>query len=114
MTNTPCIYKIFTMFDWDKIKGFEWDKGNVDKSYQKHGITPNKSEEAFLDKELKIIKDIKHSQKEKRFIALGKNFINQILFVVFTIRKNKVRIISARKASEKERRKYEQKIKKNS
>ena len=102
------------MIDQSKIKCFEWDKGNIDKSYQKHSITPNQSEEIFLDKELKIVRDVRHSQKEARYIALGKSFEKKILFVVFVIRKNKIRIISARKANEKERRKYETKIKKNS
>lgn len=102
------------MIDWGKIKRFEWDKGNIDKSYQKHSITPNQSEEIFLDKELKIVRDVRHSQKEARYIALGKTFEKKTLFIVFVIRKNKIRIISARKANEKERRKYETKIKKNS
>ena len=65
------------------IKSFEWDKGNIDKNYQKHGITPNESEEIFLDGNLKVIRDIKHSQKEERFIAVGKSFRKKILFVVF-------------------------------
>jgi len=102
------------MIDQSKIKCFEWDKGNIDKSYQKHSITPNQSEEIFLDKELKIVRDVRHSQKEARYIALGKTFEKKTLFIVFVIRKNKIRIISARKANEKERRKYETKIKKNS
>jgi len=102
------------MIDQSKIKCFEWDKGNIDKSYQKHSITPNQSEEIFLDKELKIVRDVRHSQKEARYIALGKTFEKKTLFIVFVIRKNKIRIISARKANKKERRKYETKIKKNS
>lgn len=101
------------MTDLSKIKRFEWDKGNTDKSYQKHGITPNESEEIFLDENLKVVKDLKHSQTEERFIALGKTFKRKFLFVVFTIRKNKIRVVSARKANPKERRKYEQKVKKN-
>lgn len=101
------------MIDWGKTKGFQWDKGNVDKSYQKHGITTNQAEEIFLDENLGIIKDIKHSQKEKRFIAVGKTFQNKVLFVIFTIRKEKIRIISARIANKKEGGKYEQKIKEN-
>lgn len=101
------------MIDWGRTKSFEWDKGNVDKSYQKHGITVNQAEEIFLDENLGIIKDIKHSQKEKRFIALGKTSKNKLLFVIFTIRKDKIRIISARIASKKERSRYEQKTKEN-
>lgn len=114
MTNLTRIYKIFTVFDFGGIKEFEWDKGNIDKSYEKHGITPKESEEIFLDENLKVTRDIRHSQREKRFIGLGKTFEKKILFVVFSIRKNKIRIISARKANKKERRKYGQKIKKNS
>ena len=60
------------MIDFSRYKGFQWDKGNIDKSYKKHKISPNESEEVFLDEDLKVIKDFKHSQKEERFIALGK------------------------------------------
>lgn len=101
------------MLDLGKFKSFEWDEGNIDKSYQKHDVTPKESEEVFLDEDLKVSRDIEHSQKEKRFIALGKTFENKILFVVFTLRKDKIRIISARKANKIERRKYGQKIKKS-
>jgi len=97
-----------------RIRGFEWDKGNIDKSYQKHGITPTQPEEVFLDENLRVIKDIKHSQKETRFIALGRDFEKKFLFVVFTFRGDKIRIISARPMNKKERRKYEEKIKKDS
>lgn len=100
--------------DLRKIKGFQWDKGNIDKSYQKHGITPNEAEEVFLDRNLGIEKDIKHQEIEERYIAIGKIVSGRILFVVFTLRKNKIRIISARSANEKERRKYEASIKKDS
>jgi len=102
------------MISWGEIKGFEWDKGNVDKSHQKHGIIPKESEEVFLDANLQIIRDIKHSQKESRFIVIGKSFKKKVLFVAFTLRKNRVRVVSARLANKKERRNYEEKIKKNS
>lgn len=99
---------MYLVVDLSRIKSFEWDKGNLDKSYQKHFITPKESEEVFLDEGLKIIKDVKHSQKEDRLIALGKTFAEKILFVVFIIRKSKIRIISARKINKKERKRYEQ------
>lgn len=97
------------MFDLSKITGFEWDKGNLDKNYQKHGITPNVAEEVFLDPEQLIFEDDKHSQKEERFTIIGKIIKGSVLFLSFTIRKNKIRIISARKANTRERRKYEEK-----
>lgn len=95
------------MMDLNKYTEFEWDKGNVDKSFKKHKISPNEAEEIFLDENLKIIKDINHSQKEKRLIALGKTFTDKKLFIVYTVRGEKVRIISARPMDKKERRHYE-------
>lgn len=95
------------MFDLSCYRRFVWDRGNIDKSYQKHGITPNESEEIFLDENLKIIKDVKHSQKENRLIALGETFNKKKLFVVFTVRDEIIRIISARPMNKKERRFYE-------
>ena len=98
------------MLDLSKFKGFEWDKGNIDKSYQKHGITPNEAEEAFVDKDILLLEDIKQSQKELRFEAIGRIIKGDILFLAFTARGDKIRIISVRKANKKERRRYEQKI----
>lgn len=95
------------MIDFNKILGFEWDKWNIDKSYKKHGISPNETEEIFLDEDVKIKKDIKHEQQEERFIAIGKTTEDKILFVVFTIRYDKVRIISGRLANRKEREVYQ-------
>lgn len=96
------------------ITEFEWDEGNLDKSYVRHEITPNESEEIFLDEKLHIETDIKHSQIEERYIAIGKTFNNKVLFVVFTTRKSKIRIISARIANKKERGVYEKKFEANS
>jgi len=95
------------VFDLTKILGFDWDKWNIDKSYKKHGITPNESEEIFLDEEVRIEKDVKHQQQEKRFIAIGKTTEKKILFVIFTMRSDKIRIISGRLANKKEREVYQ-------
>lgn len=98
------------MLDLKKIVGFEWDKGNLDKSYRKHGIPPNEAEEIFLDEDMLTLEDVEHSKQEKRFETIGKIIEGKILFLVFTIRRDKIRIISARAANQKERRKYEQTI----
>ena len=95
------------MLKLGRYKGFEWDKGNVDKSCQKHGITPNEAEESFLDDKAIIARDFKHSHKEERLILLGRTLGKKLLLVIFTIRQTKIRIISARKANHKERRQYE-------
>jgi len=101
------------MIGVDEIIGFEWDKGNITKNPSKHQIHNHQSEEIFLDEDLLTIEDIKHSQKENRQIAIGKTFDKTLLFIVFTIRNKKIRIISARKANIKEKKAYEQ-LKKNS
>ena len=97
------------MISLSKYKGFKWDKWNIDKSYKKHGITPNESEEAFLDEKAIILRNIKHSNKEKRYSLIGKITSNKLLFIVFTLRENNIRIISARKANKKERSNYAKK-----
>lgn len=95
------------MIDLNKISRFQWDRWNLDKSYKKHGITPNETEEVFLDEGVKIEKDIKHQEQEKRFIAIGKTTENKMLFVVFTIRADKIRIISGRMTNKKEKEVYQ-------
>lgn len=100
------------MVDISKITGFDWDKANIDKSYQKHEITPREAEEVFLDEHIAIEKDIKHQESEERFIAIGKALKDKTLFIAFTFRGSKIRVISARSANKKERRLYE-KAKKN-
>jgi uncharacterized protein len=95
------------MIDLNKISGFQWDRWNIDKSYKKHGITPNETEEVFLDEDVKIKKDIKHKEQEERFIAIGKTSENIIFFVVFTMRADKIRVISGRMANKKEKEVYQ-------
>lgn len=87
---------------------FEWDKGNIDKSLKKHGVTNEEAEEVFTDKEILVFGNIKHSTEiEKRYLALGKVELSKKLFVSFTVRGKKVRVISARLMSRKERKIYE-------
>ncbi|PIS15604.1 hypothetical protein COT62_02800 [Candidatus Roizmanbacteria bacterium CG09_land_8_20_14_0_10_41_9] len=88
---------------------FEWDSGNRDKN-RKHGVENFESEEVFFDNKRFIFKDHIHSGKEERFKLLGKTKKGRLLFVVFTIRKRKVRIISARDVNRKEVGLYEKKI----
>ncbi len=113
LTKKDCTCNICTVIDLSKITGFEWDKGNIDKSFQKHGITPNETEQVFTDEDVQVERDIKHQEKEKRYIAIGKNAAEKVLFTVFIIRKPKIRVISTRSANQKERRLYEERVKKN-
>jgi len=87
---------------------FEWDIWNIQKNEEKHGISCLEAESTFFDVRLVIFKDIRHSTKqEQRWIAYGKSNYHNVLMIAFTIRNNKVRIISARRASRKERETHE-------
>ncbi len=98
------------MIEFDKIEGFQWDKGNIDKNLQKHGISNNESEQIFFNEPLIVAGDTIHSTSEEiRYFALGKTDSNKLLTVVFTIRENLIRIISARLMSKKEKEFYHEK-----
>lgn len=92
-----------------KPLNFQWDKGNIDKNLKKHKVTNKESEEIFFDKSLKIFPDERHSQKEKRYIALGITNESRKLTIVFIIRGQELRIISVRDQNKKERIRYEKK-----
>lgn len=88
---------------------FEWDQWNVQKNEQKHGVSRLEAESSFFDPNYRLYRDVKHSSDhEERFILYGKSLENRILMVGFTRRNHKVRIITARTASRKERELYEQ------
>ena len=81
---------------------FNWDKWNIGKNKKKHGVGEQESEEAFFDNKRVIYKDKFHSEKEDRFILLGQTKGKRFLYIAFTIRDEKVRIISARDINKKE------------
>jgi len=89
------------------LKGFVWDKGNIDKNWEKHRVRGTECEEVFFDENKVVSKDVLHSGGEERFIVLGKTKRDRLLFVVFTIRRRKLRVISARDVNRKERKLYE-------
>lgn len=88
------------------VKGFDWDEGNLSKSSKKHGVSPFESEQIFFNQPLIVEHDVKHAQTEVRFYALGRTDADRHLFVVFTIRRGLIRVISARDMSRKERKVY--------
>ncbi|MCK4914264.1 MAG: BrnT family toxin [Planctomycetes bacterium] len=88
--------------------GFQWDKGNIEKNWLKHKVSPVECEQMFFNQPVVAAEDLKHSQKEKRYYALGQTDDKRLLFVAFTFRRNFVRVISARDMSQKERKSYEE------
>jgi len=89
-----------------KIIGFVWDNGNKDKNREKHRVSDKECEEVFFDPNKKMLKDTIHSANEERYILLGQTKLGRLLFVVFMLRKGKIRIISARDINKKEKNLY--------
>ncbi len=87
---------------------FDWDEGNREKNQISHGIMWIDAEEVFFNRPLMIHSDEGHSKVEARYQALGRTNKDRKVFVVFTIRKNKIRIISIRDMNKKEKAAYEQ------
>jgi uncharacterized protein len=87
---------------------FEWDKGNLSKSASKHGVSADEVESVF---ELKLAapigEQILPSVPEERLCLVGPSASGRMVSVVFTLREGRVRPISSRMASRKERREYD-------
>lgn len=87
--------------------GFDWDKGNSRKNWTKHKVTPSECEQIYFNQPFIVKSDIKHSENESRFFVLGQTDNDRKLFIAFTVRNDKIRVISARDMSRKEREVYE-------
>lgn len=89
---------------------FDWDSGNLEKNFLKHKVSNLEAEEIFANEPVIISEDPPHSQTEKRYMLWGRTNTDRKLTAVFTMRKEKVRIISVRDMNKKERRSYEKEI----
>jgi uncharacterized DUF497 family protein len=97
------------MIDLTKITDFDWDSGDARKN-DKHSVSMAESEQVFFNEPLLLVVDMKHSEGESRFHALGKTDDGRTLHITFTLRNagGKIRVISARDMHRKERIIYEQ------
>ena len=98
------------MLNFKNIVGFDWDTGNIDKIQSRHNVDKLEVEQAFFNGAL-LEYDKEHSQGETRVKAWGVTDKISHLMIVITLRKNRIRPISARDMSKKERKKYHDKIK---
>jgi len=93
----------------EELFDFEWDKGNSTKSAKKHGIETDEVESVFSFKmAVPIGKQTSPKVDEERLCMIGPSRKGRLLSVVFTIRDGRVRPISSRVASRKERTLYEE------
>lgn len=89
-----------------EFEGFDWNQGNIEKNWLAHRVTPQEAEQAFFNTPLIAADDEKHSRKEKRYFVLGQTDEDRPLFIAFTVRKRRIRVISARDMNRKERKVY--------
>jgi uncharacterized DUF497 family protein len=85
---------------------FEWDAGNADKNRLRHDVSQAECEQIFFRRPV-VREDDSHSEDEVRFHALGRSDAGRLLFVVYTLRGERVRVISARDMTPRERKEYE-------
>jgi uncharacterized DUF497 family protein len=97
------------MADFSKVIGFEWDEGNERKN-ERHSVSRAGAEQVFFNFPLLVSSDLKHSDDEPRFHALGITHEGRRLHLTFTLRNEEqlIRVISARDMHRKERLIYEQ------
>jgi hypothetical protein len=88
---------------------FEWDPEKAASNVAKHGVTFEEAQTVFQDDLFVAFEDPDHSQGESRLIILGQSTTkSRLLVVAYTERRKAIRLISAREATRKERRAYEE------
>ncbi len=87
---------------------FEWDDAKAERNIAKHGVSFEEAATAFGDPLSLTIDDPVHSRGEERFVAVGRSAEHRTLVIVHTERGESIRVISAREATRREIRDYEQ------
>jgi uncharacterized DUF497 family protein len=89
---------------------FEWDPRKAEANAAKHGVSFDEAVTVFLDGNALDGPDLQHSNDERRFLRLGRSADRRVLMVSYTLRRTgdaeTIRIISARRASRRERAAY--------
>lgn len=101
------------MRPFSHIVGFDWDKGNLDKNWEKHGVSNAECEEVFFNAPFVVRPDPVHSGAEVRYYALGMTDEGRPLFVSFTLRNDTIRVISSRDMTSRELEVYRDRLKKS-
>ena len=87
--------------------GFDWDEHNTSKNVLGHNVSQAEAEEIFFHTPVLLFDDVKHSEREQRLLLYGSTAADRPLIATFTVRANRIRVISVRDMSRKERRVYE-------
>ncbi len=85
------------------VEGFDWEEHNSRKIWTKHAVSPLECEEVFFGAP-RVLADPVHSGSERRFVAFGATATGRRLAVDFTLRGSRLRVVTARDQSRRERR----------
>ena len=100
------------MKSFPESKSFDWDEGNINKNWDEHRVHHLECEEVFFNEPITTKVEKRGLPQEERISALGVTNEGRFLFVVFIIRRGRIRVIYARDMNKKERKIYHEKIKK--
>lgn len=87
---------------------FEWSAAKAKANVQKHGVSFDEAATVFLDPLALTFPDPDHSGGEEREITIGHTTGRRVVFVSHNLRGDRIRIMSARQATRRERRQYEE------
>src|SRR5262245_39083685 len=90
-----------------QCRGFQWNEGNTEKNWVQHQVSQGEAEQVFFNRPLVVVEGVQRAELRRRYYALGQTDASRLLFIVFTIREELIRVISARPMSRRERRVYE-------
>lgn len=90
-----------------KNSEFEWDDDKGRSNFRKHGVSFDEAATIFNDPKIATISDPDHSENEERYISIGMSVLLRLLTVIHAFRQNRIRLISARKATKAEKKNYE-------
>jgi uncharacterized DUF497 family protein len=90
-----------------KCKGFRWDEGILEKDWLEHKVSKAEREQVFFNHPLVVRHDSEHSDKDETgFCLLGQTDWGRLLFIIFSVRDELIRVISARDMSKRGKRIY--------
>jgi uncharacterized protein len=89
---------------------FEWDPDKASRNLAKHGVPFDEAQTAFEDDLFVAFEDPDHSEGERRYILMGQSSRGRLLVIAYTERRGTARLISAREATRRERKAYEEEL----
>src|SRR5262252_5055535 len=93
--------------DLSQCRGFKWGEGNAEKNWVQHQVSQGEAEQVFFNRPLVVVEGEQRTEVTRRYYALGQTDARRLLFIVFTIRDDLSRVMTARPMSRLERSVYD-------